>query len=216
MSTIAEMRAVDPNSLSYKALACVTLFYWTFDTDWLGVGEEAIYTDAGSSACVLVTPSDESAWEDAVRKIYCDPATRKREDVQQHYQDNPTEPDISDSEKSRRMEEIAAEYAIQKVQLRREMTIQLRQDLEGLSPEEVGEMERLKERMRLECEQDAEEEAREKERLAEERRRSVERYEEKKRRKREKRRKKKKQKYGWEGDSGESERSEDSEEDEED
>lgn len=129
-----------------------------------------------------------------------------------YYQVDSRISDMSDSEKSQRVKDIVAEYAIQVDQLRREIGAQVRRELDGLTPEELAEMETLKERMQVESEQDAKEEAQEAERLAEERRRELEEYEEKKRRKREKRRKKK-QRWGREEDDDESSQSDDNRED---
>jgi hypothetical protein len=217
MSTITEMRAVDPNLLTYQAMECVNLSFWTWATRCFMIQDPILFdTGAGSSACSLVTPADEFVWQDAVREVYTDPATDKREDKLLYNETDPRISDMSDSEKSQKMKDIVAEYTIQVERLRREMGTQVRRELDGLTPEELVEMETLKERMRVESEQDAKEEAQEVERLAEKRRRELEKYEEeyeeKKRRKREKRRKKQ-QRWGREEDDDESSQSDDNRED---
>ncbi|KAK3938614.1 hypothetical protein QBC46DRAFT_317446 [Diplogelasinospora grovesii] len=171
--------------LSYAALRCITLDWWTPESeDRYRVEQPPSWADgpAHEAAVVLLLSArpEEAAFEAAVTKAFCDPSSLER-----MLPSDDASPDRDDEEGNERRRR-SAEQALEVARLREELRAQLEEELRtpATGDDLAAAMRELRERMRVEVAQDAEEDARRHDVEAAERKRQMEELAEEKRRKR--------------------------------
>lgn len=177
-------------TLSYQALECVSLGWWTLTqervpppwTDWEQQTDDASAVAAG----VLLSSMrpEEKAFEDAARERWLGPEMMEKMGVAEREDDATEEAHLEVLEKMK-------QYAADAARLREELRVEVARKLEELSEEDRAALEELRERIRIEVARDAEEDA-PSEAKAEERKREGE--------EREKTRRKRERETGYDGE----------------